>query len=93
MNTPEPVVVGVGRYRLHRVRCGIHACYKVEWQRDFRRLRRQRLRCRDGTALEFLSPPPWESSAQLFAGADDAIGFVTAVLEALPVGARGGGAR
>lgn len=82
MNTPEPVVVGRGRYRLHPVRCGIHGCWQVEWQRDFCSLRRQILRCRDGVVMEFLSRPPWESSATLFAERQQAVAFAEMVLDA-----------
>lgn len=82
MNTPEPVVVGHGRYRMHRVRSGLHICYSVEWQRNYQSLRRQRLRCRDGAVLEFLSSPPWESSVHLFDDPDEAAAFAIAALEA-----------
>lgn len=85
MNTPEPVVVGHGRYRIHRVRSGLHLCYQVEWQRNFRTLYRQRLRARDGMVLEFLSPPSWESSARLFADPGEAAEFAVAALDAEPV--------
>jgi hypothetical protein len=84
MNTPEPVVVGRGRYRIHHLRNGVHSCCQVEWQREFDTLTRQHLRCRDGTLLTFLSAPPWESSAQLFSDATAAAVFAEAVLGAAP---------
>lgn len=84
MNTPEPVVVGRGRYRLHLVRSGIHCCYQVEWQREYRSLTRGSVRCRDGTVLSFLSSPPWESTVHLFATESEAAAFAVGMLEAEP---------
>ena len=85
MEIPEPVMVGDDRYRLRRVRSGCHLCFQAEWQRDFRTLKRRRVLTPGGAVLEFLAPPPWESSARLFADSTEAVAFVTAVLEGRPL--------
>lgn len=66
MHVSEPIIVGCGRYRIHKVDSGSRIGYEVEWQRDFKRLQTMHLDMRDGTVLEFLTPPPWESCEQLF---------------------------
>jgi hypothetical protein len=60
-------------------------CYQVEWQRNYLKLSRQRLRTQDGQVIEFLAAPAWESSAQLFAEAEEAAAFAIAVLKAEPL--------
>jgi hypothetical protein len=85
MITAEPIVAGSGRYRVHRVRSGFHVCFQVEWQRDHKSLRRMRLETRDGSILEFLSLPPWESCVHLFEDEHSAAKFAVAALEASPI--------
>ena len=81
MNVPEPIIVGKGRYRVHAVCSGLHLAYQVEWQRDFKALRRERFQTSDGKIIEYLSLPPWESAATLFAEVHEAAAFAVAVLE------------
>lgn len=84
MNLAEPMIAGSGRFRVHRVRSGFHVAFQVEWQRNYKSLRRMRLETKDGAVLEFFSPPPWESCMRLFDNETSAARFAIAVLEASP---------